>query len=482
MPQKNKSLVKSFSWVAFSNIITKPFNVLLFIYAARILGTTQYGIYVYALSVVTIISIVFDFGLDYIAIREISQNPPKLNEYFSEILFIRIIFFIISLMIVIGYSFFQHDIGSTQTIAILTLLFFQFSTIILKYLKSISSAFEDFDLYSKLMIFEKTAVVTLGFLALFIVSDVNIFILATLLANIISLIIISIILIRKYKIGFYFPQFNRIIIILKEALPLLTMNIFILAYFRIDVVLLDLFTGDKAIVGLYGSIHRIIEMYILVPSILMTTAYPLVSKYLENDREFVDKFIYNILQILIIVSLPLAIIVSLNSYQINYIMYGKEYKEGSQGLIYLIWTVIPLGFDYVLGNLLISIKKQNYCALGVGVGAAVNILLNIILIPKLSFIGASISTLVTETVIFIIYAYYTLRYFPKIGLLQFIFKSAYICIIIILGSYLYNLVLGYNFILNCIFSFAFLTILLFLSGILNTRDFTKLFKSISWKT
>jgi len=474
----NKFFIKSFSWVAIANFITKPLWLILFIYAARVLGVEQFGIYTYAISIVLIFSILFDFGLDYIAVREISKHNEQLNNYFSSVIYVRIIFFLLISAVFITYFLLIGDLTSEVTIAIIITLVYKFTTIVLTYLESLVSAFHDFSSYGKMIIFEKLLNTLLGFIALVLSHNILLFLVFLLGANVVSLVIFIIFLTKKYSLNFFIPQINTVKLLLKEALPLLTMNIFILAYFRIDVVILNWLIDDKVIVGIYGSIHRIVEMYMLIPSILMTTAYPIINKYIENDRDFVDNLLKKIFNILIIITLPLVFFIALNSYKVNYLVFGGQYKEGSKGLIFVIWTIIPLGFNYVLGNILISIKKQNYCAIGVGLGSLVNIVLNLILIPKLSFVGASITAFLTELTIFLIYGYFVNKSFPQIQISKLSIKILLISSINMLAFYLYTVFWGYNFLI-CSGVFIVLTLLLLIAtNILNLRDMRKLLQSI----
>lgn len=465
----NKFFLKSFSWVAFANIVTKPLWLLLFIYAARVLGVEQFGVYTYALSIVMIVSVLFDFGLDYIAIREVSKSNKELDKYFSNVISIRVVFFFLVTAIFIIYFSFTNNWNSEETKAIIIILYYQFSTLILTYLKSLVSAFHNFKLFGLMMIFEKLLITILGFISLVINQNILHFLIFLSISNTISLLLFIVILIKKYRLKFFIPDFKNMVKLIREALPLLAMNLFILAYFRIDVVILNLIVKNKEIVGLYGSIHRIVEMYMLVPTILMTTAYPIINKYLENNKDFVDKLLQRVLQLLIIISLPLTIWIALNSYNINYLMFGEQYKEGSKGLIFIIWTIIPLGLNYVLGNVLISIKKQKYCAIGVGFGSMVNIILNLILIPKFSFVGASITAFITESVIFIIYGFWVNKNFPNVYLLKLVSKVLVICAIILFTFYYYSKFVTYNFLLNSLVFIALTILLMMATKLLNYK-------------
>jgi O-antigen/teichoic acid export membrane protein len=179
---------------------------------------------------------------------------------------------------------------------------------------------------------------------------------------------------------------------------------------------------------------------------------------------------------MILISLPLAIFIAFNSYEVNFLLYGKSYEAGGTGLSFIVWTIIPLGFNYVLGYMLISLKKQNYCALGVGLGAFFNIFSNLILIPKFGIVGACVSAFVTETIIFLVYGYFTLKYFQDIGLISMSLKVFFISISDLLLFFIYNTYFGYNFYAVSLIFTCTTLFFIFLTKILKIEDIRKIIR------
>lgn len=443
---KKGSLLHSFSLVAAANFITKPLWLVLFIFAARSLGTYQFGIYTYSISIVIILSILIDFGLDYIAVRDISVNNNFFPKYFNVVFIYRlsaIVIFLLSLALCYYFKLFTPIVFYSLVI----LLIFQGLVIVLQFIRSVISAFNDFNLYSKMLVFEKITIVIFGFIILFINKSIIPFLLSLMVGNIVTLVYFIWILKSKYNYKFLYPDKEAFHYLFKSSLPLVLMNVFIMAYFRVDVIILDWIIKDKNIIGIYGSIHRIIEMYFLIPTIIMSTAYPIISKKFSEDKEYVINLIERLLNYITIISLPIAVIIAFNSYQINILLFGNDYKSGYAGLIFLIWTIIPLGFNYIMGHSLISINKQKYNAVSLSVASIINIVINILLIPKLSFAGTCISLLITETVIFLFYSFYLNKYLGDIKILNLSIKILSIIAILFVFFESVLLILNYNFII-----------------------------------
>ena len=472
----NSNILKSFSWVTLANIITKPLWFLLFIYAARRLGTTQFGIYTLASSIVTFATIIIDFGLDYIAIGKISQNTDEFNEQFNKVILIRSVFFFVILFLLIGYTLISTNIDPTLVKSISLTLVFQATTIFLTFIKASISAFQEFRKFSFMLILEKSNIIILGFFTLLFIPDLLLFLISISLANIITLIIFICYIKRRYSLKFYIIKSENLLALLKESFPILVMNIFIMTYFRVDVIILDLFSNNKATLGIYGAIHRIVEMYILIPTILMTVAYPIINKYLSNEIEFVKQFTVELLKILISVTLPIVVVIAFNSYTINKILFGSNYIKGSEGLIFIIWTILPLGLNYILGHMLISLGKQKLCAQSVAIAAIFNIVINIVLIPIYSFKGTCIAAFISEVIILFFYSFYINRFLPDLGLPK-LFAKVIIVIIIIFTTYSIMInYFSYNFIFGVAIMMLTSIILLLLFNFVNLKEINKFIK------
>lgn len=388
--------------------------------------------------------IFLDFGLDFISVRDISVQNNKLSSFFNAVFFYRVSLFILFSVGITLYFFFFDGLNSPLFLPLMFLLTFQVAVVLLQFIRSLISAFQNFPLFSGLLIFEKLLLVVLGFITLVLYDKLIYFLFALALGNIISLFVFVYLLKKKYKLKFKVPLKKDIKYLLINALPLLLMSIFVLAYFRIDVLILDWLIGNKTIVGIYGSIHRIIEMYFLIPSVLMSTAFPIISKNFSEDPSYVISLVKKLLNVISAVSIPIAVLIAFNSYDLNLLIFGNEYKTGYSGLIFLIWTILPLGYNYVLGHVLISIDKQKYCAISLAVASVINIILNLILIPKFSFAGTCIALLITEIIIFIFNSYYAERFLGDIKIMVISIKVLSIIIITFAFYFFVSTLFHYN--------------------------------------
>lgn len=181
------------------------------------------------------------------------------------------------------------------------------------------------------------------------------------------------------------------------SLPILFSSIFISINHRIDQIMLFNMLGEKPL-GLYSSIVKLTESLNFIPSVFMVSIFPLLSSIIMKSN---DKFIriYRLsFKYISIIIIPIAFGTTLLSERIISIAYGHEFLPASNAFSILIWSAIFVFLGSVNANVLISSGLQKYIILFTVVGALTNIILNLILIPKYSIVGASISTVISYSV------------------------------------------------------------------------------------
>lgn len=103
----------------------------------------------------------------------------------------------------------------------------------------------------------------------------------------------------------------------------------------------------------------------------------------------------------------------------------------------LIWAEMLIFVEMTLNYMLISIDKQKITLLNVGVGATLNVALNLLLIPKMSLIGAAIATVASDIYFFTSAIYFLSKYGYKINFSLIIIKPLFASII--MGGFIYRL-------------------------------------------
>ncbi|GAH67637.1 unnamed protein product, partial [marine sediment metagenome] len=97
--------------------------------------------------------------------------------------------------------------------------------------------------------------------------------------------------------------------------------------------------------------------------------------------------------------IPIGIGTTLLADRIILLIFGIEYAQSIIALQVLIWTMVLTFAGAAFVKLFESINRQIVITKISGICVIVNILLNLFLIPKFSYVGASIATVITEFIL-----------------------------------------------------------------------------------
>jgi O-antigen/teichoic acid export membrane protein len=140
------------------------------------------------------------------------------------------------------------------------------------------------------------------------------------------------------------------------------------------------------------------ECFTIVPVALMASLLPLMSEYYLASKDNFKKIYQYAFKYLLIFIIPVAVALTIFSDQTTTVLFGKEFLPSSLATRILIWAEVFVFVGIVNNSILISSNKQKIDPVFTGTSAAVNIILNVILIPRYSFIGAAIASLVSYAV------------------------------------------------------------------------------------
>lgn len=199
----------------------------------------------------------------------------------------------------------------------------------------------------------------------------------------------------------------------KDALAFGAILIFAYIYFRIDALMLSLMKGSYD-VGIYGVPYKILDIILLVPAIFMGVVFPLFAKYGLQDRRRLARIFTKSQDALIIVGLPITAGIIILAQPIVDLIGGQEFLTASTVQLgsYPITAVHTLQILMVAVFLSFLSHPYNYVLTANGyqrklvapnIGYAVfNIGLNLILIPKFSYLAAAVVTVLTEVFVWLI--------------------------------------------------------------------------------
>jgi len=186
--------------------------------------------------------------------------------------------------------------------------------------------------------------------------------------------------------------------LIKNAIPIGLMAIFSTIYLNTDTVMLSLMKGDTA-VGWYNAGYKLMNVLKFISAMFVLAIFPVMSDFYITSIESLKRFFKKSMQYMFMLGLPIGLGITILSYKIIPIIFGQQFSPAISVLQILIWVSI---FDFlaiIISYCLIAINKQQLSTYMCGAGMVINIILNLILIPRFSYIGASIAIVSSEFMI-----------------------------------------------------------------------------------
>jgi len=207
---------------------------------------------------------------------------------------------------------------------------------------------------------------------------------------------------------FYFNKFVNLkapILIpssyLLAILPLGTSLFFSTLMNSADRIMLSLINPHSAInsLGIYSLSYKIFEIILLVPFFITNSIYPsLINTYQISKTEF-KLSLLKLIKVMILLWFLICILTTVFGYFAISTIWGKDMLASFYPLVILaigslaFFISLPLYFTSVI------IGKQNKLPLIYFAGMIINVLLNLIFIPKFSYIACAFVTIITEVII-----------------------------------------------------------------------------------
>lgn len=411
-----RNVFKNSAWLLSATVIMRVLSAFVIVMLARGLGTEGFGQYSFAMAFVAFFAVIANFGFHSILVRDVAKNKTLTQKYIDNILTLKILFGIVALFLIFIMSLF---INKPEPVLIAVYIFGieivvgGFTDI----LRALFRAYENMKFDAIAQIIEKVLWAGLLLLVLFMKLTLLNVALAILLSSALGLAV-SYFFVSKYitKVKFEIDTvFWKHIII--QAWPFALMGLFSLINFKIDQVMISFIKGDL-ILGVYSAAYKIIDILAVLPSLLLTSLYPVFSRFDAENKPLLKKSFDLALRYVIILSIPVVIGVFLLSNQIIMLLYGSEYINSISVLKILIFISLISFINAPLYVLLNAIGKQKSTMINTAFTALINIVMNLILIPLYSINGAAFATIIAE-ITFLSLSYYQLKKSGfKLGLLS----------------------------------------------------------------
>jgi len=391
-----------------SEIINNILGLLIIIIIARMLGDAALGIYSFVFAISHLFMIFSDFGLMPYTIREIARKPESMKRLFGNMLAIKMVLSIIAFGSSLIYIFLIDHDPSVRIMIILASLAVIIVTNMGYCYRITLQAHEVMHYEAIVMVFEKIALfIGIGW-ALYTGHGLFSVFLIFLIVSVLNTMTYFFIVTKKFSLLKPQWKWDEWRVILRGAFPFWLTTLFTMIYFKIDTLMLSWMTSFE-VVGWYNAAYKLLDGFMFLPVVFLAAIFPTMSRLFKENKDHLLFLFSKALKILLILSIPLAVGVSLLANRFILFIYPQEFSQAGPVLQILIWSVSFMFINYLLGYTLNAVNLQKQFTITTTISVIVNIMLNFYLIPKYSLIGASYATVVTQILSFILLFFYVSR-------------------------------------------------------------------------
>ncbi|MFA5021948.1 MAG: flippase [Patescibacteria group bacterium] len=392
------NLAKNTTYFTAALTFQKVLSFIYFWFVSNHLFPNELGQYIFALSFTTLFSIFIDLGLSPVLTREAAKDTNQANSYLKNVLGLKIPLAIITMIAVwlfINITNKPPEVRLLVYLASIVMLLDSFSLTFWMIFRSRHNL--KYESIATTLI--QIIIFSLGIIALKTTGKVSHLVLALLAASIFnSLLSVSLL---KFKLKFSLrPQYNSEIIgkFLKIMPAFALAGIFVKIYNTSDSVLLSYLGSDTA-VGFFAVPAKVVYAFQqVIPAAFSAAIFPAFAYYYATSKEQLEKTFERAFAYLTIISFPLTVGLIVLIPQIITVIWPKYYSVIP--CFYIMTLAIPFIFlAFPTGYLLNACDRQNNTTINRGIITALAVILNIILIPKFSFLGAGITFLITNLVL-----------------------------------------------------------------------------------
>lgn len=395
----SESVTRNTTYLTLAYIGQKILSFFYFVAVARFLGVEDLGKYTFAITFTTLFAVFVDMGLNSALVRETAKFKEKIQQYLSAALAARLVLSLLIYAVIVasvnalGYPELTKKLVYLSGV---TMVFDQWAGAFW----AIFRGRRNLKMESISIVLNQAIIVVSGLVVLFMRLPLTFLMLPFILASAFSFIFSAVSVRRILKIQFKL-NFDAAVIkfLFAVAVPFALIAIFSRIYGNIDSVMLSKLAGDKA-VGWYSVAMKIPFALQFIPAALAAAIFPAFSHHFVHDKVQLKITFERVLKFLTVAVLPISVGAAILARPIILFFYGAEYLPSVLPLQILMMGLFFVFLNFPLGSLMNGCDRQITNTVLVGVTMLLNVALNVYLIPKYSFAGASAAFFVSHGFLF----------------------------------------------------------------------------------
>jgi len=400
-----KTLTQNTTYYTGALVLQKILAFVYFTFLARGLGVEDLGRYSFAFSFTTIFSVFVDVGLNAVLTREIAKDKEQTKKILSNVMGIKIILSLFTYLLIIGIIHLMGYPELTKNLVYLTGIIMLLDTFSATFW-GVLRGYQNLKFESIGIILFQAIVVGLGMTLLYLDVSVVPQVLAVLAGSSFLFFYSLLEMYRRTNITPVFSLDKSLVkTLLKISIPFALTGILARLNTQVDTIFLSKVGCASqqicdANVGIYSVATKITLAIHFIPLAFVAALFPALSEYYATNQEKLARTFEKAMRYLMIIAVPVAFGIFVLSPDFVPKIFGKEYSAAVLPLQILMASLVFLFLTFPIGSLLNATSRQLLNTKQVAIAALINFILNFFLVPKLTYVGGALSSLISTLVMF----------------------------------------------------------------------------------
>ncbi len=386
-------------WGKIISVGLSAFSIFLL---TRYLGVEGYGNFSIVFAYLTFFVAFTDFGLQNTIVNKLSKKEFTQEKIFGTYLLLKVIiicFTLIASLIVLMFLPYSNLVKSA--------IIFSSVGVGIGALGGLGNTFFQYQIRIHLITFIDLVnkAITIVLILLFSFLKLNFFYIlsSVLISNFLSIIFMFFILRKKISLQVEFSR-ELAVDMLKESAPIGVAGFLSITYFKLDTIMLSVLKNAKE-VGIYSLSYKVFENILIIWTFYMSSFYPFLASFYHSQQSFKYKsLLRNSVVLAIILSLSILILGYLFAPLAIRIFGGENFSNSVIPLRILLLSSFFVFINAIFYSFLFIKGKTKIIIFSLVASLIFNFFINLLIIPKYGYIGASVTTVLTEIFLFLCYA------------------------------------------------------------------------------
>ena len=390
-------IVDNIGWLFFDKILRMGVGLLIGVWIARYLGPEQFGLLNFTAALIGLFGALAAMGLQGIVVRDIVQNPACREDTLGSAAVLQLLGGAAAYTLLLATVFYlrPQDVLSQLVAAILG------AVVLLKAFEVVGYWFES-QVQSKYTVWVQNAafLIFAGIKAVLILTGASLISFAwAMLAEAFVVALAMTLALHRFgpPLTSLRISYRRCCTLLKAGWPLMLSSIAVMIYMKIDQIMIGQMLGNDA-VGIYSAAVRISEIWYFIATAVAASVLPSILEAKKNNEAQYRQRLQALFDLMTWIAIIVALPVTFFATPLVTMLFGADYSEAGGVLAIHVWATVFVYLGVAGGNWFLAENQQLISLQRTALGAAVNVLLNIVLIPMLGVVGAAWATLISYAV------------------------------------------------------------------------------------